>query len=487
MRFRATLFDRSYASLPVGDLTGPDRGEAGADGEEWLKGLLGGGPDINPELTGRAKHRVYDEMRKTDATVKSLLFMPTLTVRSARWLLDPADERDPVSKAIRDLVAENLGLGGHLGWLNLSWPKQLEQGLSMLPFGACVEELVWGDARVWRDADGDEHLVRPLAKLALRPTVSIDRFEWADDGTPKRVTQNLPNVKPMPGDKVSYMTFEREGNHWDGVSLLRPAWGAWTLKKFLIIHAGIGWDRFAMGIPKLFHPDTPEGVEVAKEIGRSLRGHQRAYLRFPVPPGGGKEDSEWDAEIMSAAASLADPVPLLRWCSEQIAEAGLQHFSRQGLGQTGARATAETQANPFYLACEALAEDLRYERMRQVIRRIVQVNFGVEAAERRCPVLRVSKIKPRDIDTVAKAVGILDAAGFMLNDRAAQDDVREELGLGKLPNDLDSMGVDRERLRQLLAQAGLDEETLALVVNALPDDVGVARNRVGREGDGLAE
>jgi hypothetical protein len=72
-------------------------------------------------------------------------------------------------------------------------------------------------------------------------------------------------------------------------------------------------------------------------------------------------------------------------------------FARQGFGQTGARATAETQIDPYFLAVQELADYVRRERARQVIRRFVEVNFGQEAAETRTPLLTVSKIQARSI------------------------------------------------------------------------------------------
>ncbi|RDI73299.1 Protein of unknown function (DUF935) [Gaiella occulta] len=482
---RLTLFDRSYASVPTGDLTGPDRGEAGADGEQWLRDMLQGGPDVNPELSGRQKFFVYDEMRKTSASVKSLLMFYKLTVRSASWSIDPHDT-DPVSKVIRDMVAWNLGLDGEDGQLDLSWGKSLEQGLQMLEFGCMFEELVWGDVRRWRDADGDEHLVRPLARLAPRLPASVQKVEYGSDGRISRLTQGIANTRPIPGDKLSYLVFEPAPGTWDGVSLLRPAWGAWKLQKLLMISTGIGWDRYSAGTPVVWHPDTPEGAERARTIGRNVRTHQRAYVHLPVPQGGTKADSEWAIDILNAAQSLAEPSTLLRWCSEQIAEAGLQHFARQGLGQTGARASAETQADPFYLAAQVLAEDLALERKRQVVRQLVEVNFGREAADYRMPRLTVSKLRARNIDVIARAISLLEPAGFTFTDREAQDDVRDLLGLTNLPNDLEQHGIPRDRLLAALSAAGLDQAQLAAVVNSLPSDVGVARNTVPKEGAGLA-
>lgn len=490
MRLRSSFLtpSRGYADAPVGDITGPDRGEAGAEADSWLNDLLGGGPDVNPELQGGLKFLQYDEMRKTDASVKSVLMFLKLPVRSAVWGLEPAAD-DPVDRLIADFVAQNLGLEANDGWMTQSWDKLLEQGLSMLDMGACIEEFVWDDVKPWYDADGDAHLKRRLLRLAPRPCSSIDKVIRYPDGSIKRVEQNIAEARPIihtvERPKLSHMVFEEEAGRWEGVSVLRPAWGPWRLKRALMIAAGIGWDRFSMGLPVVHHPDTAEGEARAKSIGRSIRGHQRAYVRFPVPPGMTKEESEWALEIVNGAQTLADPTPLLKWFCDQIAEAGMQQFARQGMGETGARATAEVQVDPYFLAVQALANNIRRERSRQLIRTLVRVNFGEEAAERQVPNLTVSKIQARNVSVVASAIGILAGVGFTFTDREAQDDIREMLGLTALPDDLESMGIDRERLRQILAGAGLDETQLAEIVNSLPEEIGVARNRVAREGDGL--
>ncbi len=484
MRYSPTLFRRSNAAAPTGPIKDPAKGEAGAEAEQLFSDLAGGGPDVNPELSGSAKYGVYEEMSMTDPTVKALFWIPMLSIRGAQWGINPRDENEGFDRLIRDYVAENLGLDDELGWMDLSWPKLVEQGLGMMRWGCMLEELVWGDVRTWRDQDGDEHLVRPLDRLSPRLPSTIQTFERNTDGSVKRIIQSISGTQPIKGEKLTYMVFESRPGSWDGISLLRPAWGAWRIKKSLLVSSGVGWDRFALGVPVVFHPDNPKDEQTAKSIGRNLRSHERAYVNFPTS--GSKEDSEWGLEILNAASSLADPTPLIRLVSDQIAEAGLQNFMRQGLGQTGARATAETQANPFYLACEAIAGDLRRERMRQVVKRLVEVNFGIQAAEDRCPILTVGRIIPRDLTAISQSLSYLSAAGFQFTDAGARDDVRLLLGFGKLPNDLEEQGISRAKLQQILDSLGLDSQTLAAIVNALPEDVGVSRNRVPQEGEPLA-
>jgi hypothetical protein len=483
VRLLPSFLRRENAALP-GGAGDPPKGEAGSDREDWLGDLQGGGPDVNPELSGSAKFVVYDEMRKTDASIKALLLFLKLPVRSAAWGLNPKTE-EPEAQVICDFVDWNLGVESGEGQMDLSWDESLQQGMQMLDFGPMFEELVWGDSVSWTDGDGDQHLVRPLVRLAPRMPRTIDKVVIRK-GQLLELRQDIPNTQPIPGEKLSYMVFEREGGRWDGVSLLRPTWGPWRLKKALMIAAGIGWDRFAAGLPVVWHPDTPAGEQKARQIGRDVRHHERGYVHFPIPEGLKKEEAQWELEIKNGATTLADPVPLLNWYSGQILEAGLAHFSNLGNSAHGARAVAETQIDPFFLAVQTLANYVRRERSRQVIKRIVEVNFGAEAADRWTPTLTVSKIQARSISTISQAIYDLNQAGLTFTDREAQDDIRELLGLPKLPeDDLLAQGIDPAQLQQLLASAGLDPETLAAILAKLPPEVGVARNKApGYQGNG---
>lgn len=486
---RAPRLLRSYAAAPNGDLTGPQSGEAGSDATNawWTKYLMGG-PDVNPELTGRNKFFVYDEMRKTDASVKSMLLFLKLPIRSAVWGLDPraADTRsepDALSILIRDFVAQNLGLAHHDGWLDFSWDETVQTALTMLEMGCSWEEMVWADVRQWNDADGDTHLVRPLSRLAPRLPQTVNWVEY-DKGRVVELVQTLPGTDPIPGDKLVHMVWEREGVNWEGVSMLRPAWGPWALKKQLMVNAGIGWDRYALGTPMIYHPPTEEGVETAQQMGRNMRAHEHGYLHSPKPQGMAKDEADYVVELLNGSQTLADPTHLLTFYSEQIAEAGLQQFVRQGLGRTGARATAEVQVDPYFLALQSIAEYIRLQRSRQVIRKLVAVNFGEEAADTRLPILSVSKLRSRNLEVVANAVALFEQAGLTFTDRGAVDDVRELLGFPELPEGLEDAGIPRDQLLGLLRQVGVDSGTFAAIVNALPPELGLARNRPA-EGSGL--
>lgn len=492
MRLTTTMFhpSRRYANVPTGDPLEPAAGAVGSDGNDWYQAMMGGGPDVNPELTGSQKFEVYEEMAMTDPSCKALGLLWQLPVRSAVWGLNPRPPDsltapDAQSLAIRDAVNMQFGIEQRDdSWLDLSWKELLAQGMrEMLTMGACVEEYIWDDLRFWVDADGDQHPIRPLAQLALRPARTISKVDFAK-GRVQAVTQMISGTDPIPGNKLSYQVWERRGPHWDGVSTLRAAWGPWTLKKALMVAAGIGWDRFASGLPVVWHPDNEQAEEKAKSIGRSIRQHERSYVHLPTTETstGGRPGSDWFLELVNGAATLADPTALLSFYTDQIYEAGILQFARQGFGQTGARATSDTQIDPYFLAVQELADYVRRERARQAIRRFVEVNFGQEMADTRTPMLTVSKVQARSVITIASAMSMLATAGFSFTDRGAQNDVRELMGLEQLPDVAETAGITPQQLDAALRDAGLDAASLAAVVNALPPEFGVARNTVTPEG-----
>ena len=79
----------------------------------YVKGSLPGWSSIaedahekNPDLQWPQSLEVYDQMRREDAQVGSMLSAVTLPVQSTRWEIDPSGASDEVVQ----LVAEDLGL-----------------------------------------------------------------------------------------------------------------------------------------------------------------------------------------------------------------------------------------------------------------------------------------------------------------------------------------------------------------------------------------
>ncbi len=412
-------------------------GVAGRDAASYLEeaaaDVQAGGPDVNPALTGRAKYAAYQEMRLSDSAVRSALWTLKLPIRGGAWQIEPASN-DPVDRFVADCAAAQVGLAGEPGWLDLSWDQQLAQALLCLDWGCMFEEIVWArDTVAWRDGDGDQHVIRPVARLAPRFPATISRVT-ADSLTGRitRVEQDLPGAHPIPGEKVIHLALEREGRNWWGMSLLRAMWGPWRLKKALMVGAGIAYDRWASGVPVVRYPAGAAAAvkQRAEEIGRNLRQHERAYvcLEGPPPPAGG-----WDVSLLRGADAIADPVPLLSWFNRSIGEAAMQQFTSLGTTERGSRAVGEVLADPYWQAAAAIAGYIAEERQRQLLRRFVDHNFGADVAT---PKVTVSKLQARSVETLARSLSELADAGMNFTDRDTQNDIRGQLELPHLPDDV---------------------------------------------------
>lgn len=451
-----------YDSVAAGRILGVDHLGAGFCG--GIDEYIAGGPDINPELSGRSKYPVYREMKTSDAAIRSLVYLYKLPIRSAEWSVVPADTDPDGEAAARwraDFAAWQFGLERHkTARLGLSWDQLNEQDLLFLDYGAMGGELIWAvDDRgkpvlePFIDEDGDAHPVRALAMIGPRLAATVEEIE-ADPytGKIKRLRQEEAAGEGwIPGTKMTWLVNEKEGDNWFGQSLLRSAYGAWLIKKELIVTGAIAYQRWAMGIPEVRHPSGDQHERRAAAIGRSVSAHERAYLTFEgVPANEGGTGSDWGFTIHSAASSIADPVNYLRHLDGQIAMTGLQQFSQLGTTERGSRAVGDVLVEPFYLAVQAVAKQMAHERMESVLRRLWDVNFGehIPTAE-----FAVSKIQGRNIATLARALADLSTAGLTFTDRDTQDDVRDMLDLRHLPEE--QRGPVGEALDQLPEDIGV--------------------------------
>jgi hypothetical protein len=391
--------------------TDPPKGEYGSDGDSVSEKFVESLADVNDALTGYQKFDAFDEMVHTDSTANAVVWVPQLAIRSAQWRLDPASE-DGDDRLVADALAWNFGLNDRDGYAAQSWPQSIDQAALCLRYGAFFEEKVWDDVTTWVDDEGGEHPIRPIQRLAPRKPRTIREVEW-EKGRVSKITQNLMNVSPIPGHKLCHYQLKPEPGRWDGVSLLRAAWGPWTLKRELMIAAGIAWDRWAAGIPKVRYPKNggQAALEKAEELGRAVRNHEHGYATFEgAPPDTANGGDGWDMEIMGGAGVLPDPTPLMIRYELAILGAGLMTWMALGTSsQTGARATAQVQDEPFYLFLEAFAGDIAEERSRQVFRQWVDVNFG---RQYELPRLTVSKIQSEDVEKLARVVSELKLAGW---------------------------------------------------------------------------
>lgn len=435
------LFDRqrdfSSAEIEfatsVPDVLGVAQGSTsyGSDNKTSMD-LIGMTANESADMMPPLRFMTYDQMRKEDAAVKSTLWLVKQPIKSAMWALLPASE-DPIDLTIADALRWQFGLEGKTGMLDLSWREQLSQKLLMLVYGCMFEEIMVSDTvEIFNDADGDPWPIRTFTRLAPRFPQSI---QFPDGivtdhklGTIASFKQWVPDARPIPGRKLAYYILDREGTDWLGTSMLRPMYGAWKLKRAVMISAGIGWDRFAFGTPVIRYPKNagPLRKQEAENIGRNWRTHERGYFVLE-----GTREQGWDVTIEGGGA-MSDPTPLIHTYDEQISAAALQHFIVLGRAAGGNRALGDALSEPYYMFLNAIADGIAEATEKHVFRKWVDMNFGPEFD---VPQLNVSKIASRNIAVLAASIAALADAGLTFTDRETVNDIRDIMDLRSLPDD----------------------------------------------------
>lgn len=432
---------REFASVevapsPSADVLGTNQTTTsyGSDNKS-SQNLIGMTENESVDMMPPMRFMTFDQMRREDAAVKSALWLITQPIRSASWSIVPASE-DPGDKIVADALRWQFGIEGKPGIMDLSWREQMAQKMLMLVYGSMFEEILVADPDIFYDADGDPHIIRPFGRLAPRFPQSI-RFPDGiktdtRTGLIKSFVQWVPDAKPIPGEKLIAYVHEKEGNDWLGTSLLRPMYGSWKLKRAVMISAGIGWDRFAFGTPVVRYPKGGGFMrkKEAENIGRNWRGHERGYFVLE-----GTAAQGWDVSI-EGNGQMSDPTPLIHAYDEQIAAAALQHFIVLGRGSSGGnRALGDALSEPYYMFLSAIADDIAEITMKQVFRKWITMNFGPQYE---VPQLIASRIASRNIAVLAAAIAALADAGFYFTDPDTQNDVRGEMDLRGLPEQIEA-------------------------------------------------
>jgi hypothetical protein len=340
-----------------------------------------------------------------------------------------------------------------LGHLEELMPVLLRSGFA--PF----EEL-WTTA-TW-DKDSKEYLV--LRKLDLRLPRTIDRWFQNPFGELYSIVQQLPvpqsdlavggrqretmtraaNGEALPPGQaeilargLAYYRIGREGDNWEGVSMLRPAYKHWLMKDAIERIDAIAQEREAVGIPICYPPlsATPRQLDEIEDVLQHMRTNEQGYIVAPGPKAGvGAQDGTgWLIEVLGydRTGSGRDPQPSLNYHTQKIYASVIAEFMRLGHHQSGARATAEVQADPFLQGIEALSRGIEGV-LQCLIDKLIAYNRPKAKAS---PQVKLSKIDATSLTQLADYVMKLSQAGALLPDKRLEEYLRTRADLPPMDPD----------------------------------------------------
>jgi len=380
--------------------------ELGASGTSIFGGVISES-DYIPELTGTDAITTYNKMRKSDGVVKASILACTLPLRAINWYVKPASD-DKLDQEIAEFIEYNL-----FEAMTITWDDFLRQALLMLPFGHISFEKVFTSL----EFNGKDYI--GWRKFAPRLPDTI--YKWQTEDNKDGITQITASkgTVSIPMDKLLIFVYDKEGDNWEGTSILRSAYRSWYFKEYIEKINAMAFERQGLGIPIIKLPEghTTQDITKAKEILKNIRANEQAYII--LPPG-------WEFEFVDPKAnSVKDPKETIQRYNREILISVLAQFLDLGSGPYGSRALSADQSTTFHNNLTAIAKQIKDVINKYAIQQLVDLNFDVQYY----PSLEHGKIGMVEYDKLAKALQSLVQTGVLKTDDELEAYIREVMGL----------------------------------------------------------
>lgn len=374
--------------------------------------------EYNVTLRNKIKAiEVFDTMRRSDSTVRSTLQVCKLPILACQWDIEPASD-DANDQEIADFIERELF------HRNVNFHDFMREALTMFDFGHSVAEKTYE----LTDFEGKPRI--GIASLGFRKQRSITAWETIDK-KPGITQQLLQDTVSIPLAKLIIFTNDKEGDNYEGVSLLRYAYKHWDIKDKLDIVNAIALEKSAIGVPILKHPSAPDAgdLERARQAMRNFRGNEEGYQELP---------EGWSVEMLDMkATTTSDVLPTIEHHDRQIQLSVLAQFLNLGASDaSGSRAVSETQKDLFMLSEEAVAKNIQATIQQQLVKQLVDLNYS--EVPNGYPKITFSRIGDEDTTALSTNVATLLKAGALSYDADMEEYLRKLLRLPEMPEEMEA-------------------------------------------------
>ena len=358
----------------------------------------------------------YGRMRH-DTQLRAVLFGYLLPILRAQWWLDPEGCRDEVAQhCADDLGLPILGDDPHPGPARrrgVIWRRHLrDAAYHHLVYGHMPFELRY---RIDEARPGGVH----LDHLGPRMPWTLAQIMLNSDSTINHIVQTTQR-EPIPANRLVWYVHQHEGANWAGISMLRPAFGAWLLKhETQRVHA-TSIRRFGMGVPTVEAPPggTANQVAEAQALASSMRVGDQTGVGLP---------QGFNFKLSGLVGSVPDALAFLKFLDQAMAKMALSGLIELGQSEHGSRALGESFLDLFLLGLQAVADELGetatsgQDGMPGIITDLVDQNWGPDEAAPRI----VCGDLGSNYEVTAEALFRLTQAGALVPDPALDRWIRD--------------------------------------------------------------
>jgi hypothetical protein len=387
---------QQFAGAPVSDLQTTELGYS----TDTIYARVGQN-DYNVALRGFNGLRKFDEMRRSDGSVKGALRLLKAPVLAARWFVEPASnskQDQKVAEFIQNCLTK---------YMTVSWPQLLTEILVHLDFGYYAFEKVFA----YRDGKAI------WQKWAPRHPMSIYYWDYDDHGGPNGCwaysQTEIGGRVWLPINTLLVFSNDKEAGNIEGISALRAAYKHWYFTDNLYKIDAIQKERHGIGVPIIKLPPgfTADDKSLANEIGANLRTNEKAHIVLPPM---------WDVMTLKLEGQPVDALVSANHHRKMIYSSMLGDFA------VSERAHPEMM-DIFNKATRFVADQVRDVINKWAIPELVNYNW---LTVNDYPELKVRRIGDTiDWQKISMAIRNLTGAGMLTPDDPTENWIRDEMDL----------------------------------------------------------
>ena len=371
------------------------------------------------ELRGKKGAKIYDEMRRSETQIAMLMNAVMNPIKSGKWEFEAAGV--PNGELHKDLIEFTAKQG-------IDWETHLHEALTMIIFGFSLFEVVHNvvyNHPKFGTFNGLKGLCFRSQKTIQKWTV--DRSTGSLAEVEQWVTGDLSigrgAIITMLADFLLVFTMHKEGDNYEGISALRPMYGAWFRKNLYLKIAAIGIEKNAIGTPVGTVPANKqkgEEFENFKTVLQNFTANESAYL---IKPDG------WNIDVIKGDFNAAAVKEMIIMENTEMINSLVANFLALGTnGGGGAFALGSDLSDFFLTGIQNYANIISGVWNRKLIPDLIKLNFGPQEAY---PTLKATGINDKAGKELAEVIRTLSDSQAIKPDTPLEDFIRKQYSLPK--------------------------------------------------------
>lgn len=327
-------------------------------------------------VKGTRAAEVYDKMRRSDSQIAMLLGVVKNPIKSAKWSVESCkddDEEQEIAEFVKHVLFNDIR-NPETG-KRKKFSDFIEEALTKVEFGHAVFEIVHRNVighEIWGDYLG-------LRDLGFRSQKTIENWFLNEDGSLDYIYQmaygDLQKQTAISGEHLLVLSMQKEGDNYEGISMLRSCYGNWFRKTNYQKFMAIGIEKTSIGVPAaemspefLERDDFAEQREVLEDVLENFAAHETNSLMLPAGVTLADYKISFDAEKVQAAIDSEDIKMTKRF---------LANFMELGMsGGGGSFALGSDLSDIFLSGIEFIAKNICENVNMHVIEDIVKAKYG---------------------------------------------------------------------------------------------------------------